>query len=77
MDTNATSFEFGDFIELIKVNVINLAAISLSLTKMEEWIRLLGMIAALVYTTLKIIQLVYELKSKPSSKSQNSQPTKP
>jgi hypothetical protein len=58
----------GGVMDLFKVNIINIAAISFSLTKTEEWVRLLGMIAALIYTVLKILQLLNEMKSKSPAK---------
>jgi hypothetical protein len=68
MDTDSNSFVVGGVMDLFKVNIINIAAISFSLTKTEEWVRLLGMIAALIYTVLKILQLLNEMKSKSPTK---------
>ena len=68
METETSSFGFYNFIDLIKVHIVNIAALGLSLTRVEEWVRLFGMIAALVYTTLKIVQIVVEIKSSSSNK---------
>lgn len=45
-----------------KVAAINTAAFVLSLTNLEEFFRTAGLIAAFVYTCLKIIQLLKNWK---------------
>jgi len=46
----------------IKVGVVNLAAAIISVSEFEQAIRLTGMVAALVYTIVKIVQTVKEIK---------------
>ena len=48
--------------ELVQVNAANLAAIAVSLSEAEQWIRIVSCIAAAVYTILKIVQTIRELK---------------
>jgi hypothetical protein len=53
--------------------MVNIAAIGLSLTGVEQWIRLLGMIVALIYTTAKTVQLIKEMMDKSSAKKQSKE----
>jgi len=48
--------------DVTKVGIINFAAFAVSMSDVSEWLRLLGLAAALVYTCLKIIQTVRDLK---------------
>ena len=50
---------------LIDLGVVNLAnggALALSLSEAEQWIRVAGCLLAAVFTTLKIVQLVRDLR---------------
>lgn len=47
--------------DLVKVNFVNLAAIVVSLTDFEQWVRCASMFAALIYTIAKIVQTVQEI----------------
>lgn len=44
--------------EIAKVSSVNLAAFAISLTDVEGFLRVAGVTAALIYTCLKIIQLL-------------------
>jgi hypothetical protein len=44
--------------EIIKVGSINAAALAISLSNLEGFLRVAGVAAALVYTCMKIIQLI-------------------
>lgn len=44
--------------EMVKVGSINMAALVLSLSNLEGFLRVAGVAAALVYTCMKIAQLV-------------------
>jgi hypothetical protein len=44
--------------EMLKVGSINMAALVLSLSDIESFLRVAGVAAALVYTCMKIMQLV-------------------
>lgn len=68
MNANSNTIEFTHVIDLARVNFVNIAAISLSLTDVEQWVRLLGMVVALVYTTAKTVQLIREMMEKSSVK---------
>ena len=50
--------------EMLKVNFVNLAAFVVSISEFSEAIKLLVMIASLVYTVVKIIQTVQEIKDR-------------
>jgi hypothetical protein len=50
--------------EMIKVNFVNLAAFAVSISDFSEMVKLLVMIASLVYTVTKIIQTIQEIKKK-------------
>ena len=50
--------------DVTKVGVINFAAFAVSMTDVSDWLRLAGLAAALVYTCLKIVQTVIDLRKK-------------
>ena len=50
--------------EMFKVNFVNLAAFVVSISEFSEVIKLLVMIASLVYTVTKIIQTIQEIRKK-------------
>ena len=43
--------------EIVKVGSINAAALAISLSNLEGFLRVAGVAAALIYTCMKIIQL--------------------
>lgn len=55
----------------LKVGIVNLAAAVISFSDFEQAIRLLGMIAALIYTVVKIIQTVKEIRIKDREELKN------
>lgn len=50
--------------EMLKVNFVNLAAFAVSVSEFSDVIKLLVMVASLVYTVVKIIQTVQEIRDK-------------
>lgn len=50
--------------EMVKVNFVNLAAFVVSISDFSEIVKILVMIASLVYTIAKIVQTVQEIKRK-------------
>lgn len=48
--------------DITKVNFIGLAAFVVSWTDLDHALRTLGLVAALVYTVVKIVQAVKDLK---------------
>ena len=50
--------------EMVKVNFVNLAAFVVSISEFSEIVKLLVMIASLVYTITKIVQTVQEIKNR-------------
>ena len=50
--------------EIAKVNFCNLAALAVSLSDFDEWLRCAGMVAALIYTIVKTVQTVQEIRRK-------------
>lgn len=44
--------------EIAKVSSVNIAALAISLSNLEGFLRVAGVAAALIYTCMKIIQLV-------------------
>jgi len=50
--------------EMLKVNFVNLAAFVVSISEFSEIIKLLVMIASLVYTVAKIVQTIQEIRKK-------------
>jgi hypothetical protein len=55
--------------ELVKVNFVNLAALAVSWSEFDQWIRTAGLVAALVYTIVKTVQTVQEIKARKSQKN--------
>lgn len=76
METSSDTLAITHVLDLARVNMVNIAAIGLSLTGVEQWIRLLGMIVALVYTTAKTVQLIREMMEKSSAQKQLKQTKK-
>jgi hypothetical protein len=50
--------------EMLKVNFVNLAAFVISLSEFSDIVKLLVMIASLVYTVAKIVQTIQEIRDK-------------
>ena len=50
--------------EMVKVNFVNLAAFVVSISEFSDLVKLLVMIASLVYTVAKIVQTVQEIRDK-------------
>lgn len=50
--------------EMLKVNFLNLAALAVSWSEFDQWIRTLGLVAALIYTVTKTVQTVIEIRNK-------------
>jgi hypothetical protein len=50
--------------EMLKVNFVNLAAFVVSISEFSDVVKLLVMIASLVYTVAKIVQTVQEIRDK-------------
>ena len=50
--------------EMLKVNFVNLAAFVVSISEFSDIVKLLVMIASLVYTVAKIVQTVQEIRDK-------------
>ena len=50
--------------EMVKVNFVNLAAFVISISDFSELVKLLVMIASLVYTIVKIVQTIQEIRKK-------------
>jgi hypothetical protein len=50
--------------EMLKVSFLNLAALAVSWSEFDQWIRTLGLVAALVYTVTKTVQTVIEIRNK-------------
>ena len=50
--------------EMVKVNFVNLAAFVISISDFSEIVKLLVMIASLVYTIAKIVQTIQEIRKK-------------
>lgn len=50
--------------EMLKVNFVNLAAFVVSISEFSDLVKLLVMIASLVYTVAKIVQTVQEIRDK-------------
>ena len=49
---------------MVKVNFVNLAAFAVSISEFSDIVKLLVMIASLVYTVVKIFQTVQDIKTK-------------
>jgi len=50
--------------EMLRVNFVNLAAFVVSISEFSEVIKILVMIASLVYTIVKIVQTIQEIIAK-------------
>ena len=50
--------------EMLKVNFVNLAAFVVSISEFSDLVKLLVMIASLVYTVAKIVQTIQEIRDK-------------
>jgi len=50
--------------EMLKVNFVNLAAFVISLSEFSDIVKLLVMVASLVYTVAKIVQTIQEIRDK-------------
>lgn len=48
--------------DILKVNLIGLAAFAASWTDLDHALRTFGLLAALVYTIVKIVQAIKDLK---------------
>ena len=48
--------------DIFKVNAIGLTAFAVSWTDLDHALRTLGLVAALVYTSVKIVQALRDLK---------------
>jgi hypothetical protein len=55
---NSVKIHMDHIEEIIKVGSINAAALAISLSSLEGILRVAGVAAALLYTCMKIIQLV-------------------
>jgi hypothetical protein len=49
-------------VDLAVVNLANIGAFALSLSEVEQWIRVLGCFLAAVFTSLKIIETIRSLR---------------
>ena len=52
----------GKIDDIVKVNAIGAVAFIVSWSDFDHWLRTLGLIAALVYTGLKIAQTIKEIR---------------
>jgi hypothetical protein len=50
--------------EMLKVNFVNLAAFAVSISEFSDVVKLLVMVASLVYTVVKIVQTIQEIRDK-------------
>ena len=50
--------------EMLKVNFVNLAAFAVSISEFSDIVKLLVMVASLVYTVVKIVQTIQEIRDK-------------
>jgi len=50
--------------EMMKVNFVNLAAFVVSISEFSDIVKLLVMVASLVYTVAKIVQTIQEIRDK-------------
>ena len=55
--------------EMLKVSFLNLAALAVSWSEFDQWIRTAGLLAALIYTIVKTVQTVQEIKARKSQKN--------
>ena len=49
-------------LDLATVNLANVGAVALSLSEVEQWIRVTGCLLAAVFTALKIVETIRALK---------------
>ena len=49
-------------LDLATVNLANVSALALSLSEVEQWIRVAGCLLAAVFTALKIIETIRSLR---------------
>jgi len=49
-------------LDLATVNLANVGALALSLSEVEQWIRVAGCLLAAVFTALKIVETIRSLK---------------
>ena len=49
-------------LDLVTVNLANVGALALSLSEIEQWIRVTGCLLAAVFTALKIVETIRSLK---------------
>jgi len=54
----------GKMDDIIKVNAIGATAFIVSWSDFDQWFRTLGLVAATVYTLLKIVQTIKEILKK-------------
>jgi hypothetical protein len=52
----------GKLDEIIKVNAIGALAMAISWSDFDHWLRTFGLVAALIYTLLKIAQTIKDMK---------------
>jgi hypothetical protein len=52
----------GKVDEIVKVNAIGALAFIVSWSDFDHWLRTFGLIAALIYTVLKIAQTIKDMK---------------
>ena len=49
-------------LDLVTVNLANVGALALSLSEIEQWVRVTGCLLAAVFTALKIVETIRSLK---------------
>jgi len=49
-------------LDLAAVNLANVGALALSLSEVEQWVRVTGCLLAAIFTALKIVETVRSLK---------------
>jgi protein-S-isoprenylcysteine O-methyltransferase Ste14 len=49
-------------LDLVTVNLANMGALALSLSEVEQWVRVTGCLLAAVFTALKIIETIRSLR---------------
>ena len=52
----------GKIDDIVKVNAVGAVAFVVSWSEFDHWLRTLGLVAALVYTGLKIAQTIKEIR---------------
>jgi len=48
--------------DLVTVNLANVSALALSLSEVEQWVRVAGCLLAAVFTALKIVETIRSLR---------------